>query len=421
MYPPTATHSAFSTYGETHPIKLKVVDPMSHTTETIPYGDSSWPVTPVDESNIMMIHQHPSSLPCTNLSSPMASDLSLSYPPPDISHAEPSGSFPRPPVSLSLLLEHFPDLPKFLSHPQLPCFVRLWYQFQQDIALAKEPAFRPAVQENLQHLAVQAEGILQQIFYWQHHQGDPSSYNDPESDTTFMLTALCRLKERVEVMQQVLQIIENGRVWFNQDPKQAVMPILQAVIKERQEQQQVQAMSVGGHSDYSGSSRSSSSSCSNDAAAAGTTMSESISYIHPAALSTVNDQVSSSTSPDAILTIEPYSTFTDHVAVKENGDDIAVATFGAAVTRKPESVDQVDQDTHVVTTDGIEDTISTLSAMDIDDDGDDTEYEQPEETDDDDEYIEPMPRRRSTRRRSTRTHDEEIDDLCSLLGDQEGD
>ncbi|CDH61571.1 hypothetical protein RO3G_06258 [Lichtheimia corymbifera JMRC:FSU:9682] len=407
MYPPAAAHPSFSTYEEANGIKSEVmVEPMSNMAVTIPYGDSSWPVTPVDESNAMMIHHHQpsSSLPTqqssTHLPSPMASDLSLSYPPPDVSyHADPP-SFQRPPVSLSLLLEHFPDLPRFLSHPQLPCFVRLWYQFQQDIALAKEPAFRPAVQENLQHLAVQAEGILQQIFYWQHHhQGDHPSYSDPESDTTLLLTALCRLKERVEVMQQVLQIIENGRVWFNQDPKQAVMPILQAVIKERQEQQQVHAMSVVGGSSCSGDgdgSPSPGSCCDAAAAAAVTTMPENISYIHPAALSASSDQGSTSSSPGAV---EPYSTFTD-MAAKEEED-----TAAAAVAKKPESVDhQADQAT---TNDGIEDTISTLSAMDIDDDGDDTEYEQPEESDDDDEYIEPMPRRRSTRRRSGRNHDDQ--------------
>lgn len=414
MYPPTA-HSTFSTYEEAHPIKLE--ESMSNMAVTIPYGDSSWPVTPVDESNAMMIHHHhhPSfslPTPSTHLSSP--SDFSLNYPPPDVSHhVDPSSLLsPRPPVSLSLLLEHFPDLPKFLSHPQFPCFVRLWYQFQQGIALAKEPAFRPAVQENLQHLTVQAEGILQQVFYWQHHQGD-QTYNDPESDTTLLLTALCRLKERVEVMQQVLQIIENGRVWFNQDPKQAVMPILQAVIKERQEQyhqqQQVHAMSMGSSSSSS-SSDAGSSTC-DVAAAAVTTVSEDMSYIHPAALSASSpqDQVSS-----AGLTIESYSTFTGTAAVKDGDVDVATtATIASAsVTKKPESVDQpVDQDTQAVTTsDGIEDTISTLSVMDIDDDGDDTEYEQPEESDDDDEYIEPLPRRRSTRRRSTRQHNQEMSD-----------
>lgn len=417
MYPPAAAHPSFSTYEEANGIKSEgMVEPMSNMAVTIPYGDSSWPVTPVDESNAMMIHHHhhhhpssssSSSLPSqqqssTHLPSPMASDLSLSYPPPDISYHTDPPSFQRPPVSLSLLLEHFPDLPRFLSHPQLPCFVRLWYQFQQDIALAKEPAFRPAVQENLRHLAVQAEGILQQIFYWQHHhQGDHPSYSDPESDTTLLLTALCRLKERVEVMQQVLQIIENGRVWFNQDPKQAVMPILQAVIKERQEQQQVHAMSVGGGGSSCGDGSPSPSSCCDAAAAAVTTMPENISYIHPAALSASSDQGSTSSSPGAV---EPYSTFTDMAVKEEEEDTTAVA---AAVTKQPESVD-ADQDMQVVTTnDGIEDTISTLSAMDIDDDGDDTEYEQPEESDDDDEYIEPMPRRRSTRRRSGRIHDDQ--------------
>ncbi|KAG1472414.1 hypothetical protein G6F56_001554 [Rhizopus delemar] len=102
--------------------------------------------------------------------------------------------------SLIDMLNHFPDLPLFISHQQFPTFLRLWHNFQKQIELVKEPRQRILVSTWLKLSISEIEQTMVLI-----HKMD--------SDAIFL--AFQQLKERMEIM---CQMIEMG--WFN--PSQAM-------------------------------------------------------------------------------------------------------------------------------------------------------------------------------------------------------
>lgn len=134
------------------------------------------------------------------------------------------------PFSLVEMLRHFPDLPLFISHPSFSQFSRLWLDFQKHIMMAKEPQYRTAVQAWLQSSILQAHYLMCSIVR-SHSQADC----DPEALPRSMFSAVRRLKDQMEIMHQALQIIENGRVWFDQSPLEAIAPLVETVVKIKQE------------------------------------------------------------------------------------------------------------------------------------------------------------------------------------------
>ncbi|KAI7890508.1 uncharacterized protein EV154DRAFT_603176 [Mucor mucedo] len=107
--------------------------------------------------------------------------------------------------SLNDLLFQFPDLPSFVDH---------------------DPENRPYVQSWLESTALQIHYMMVTIA--------KSSNTVPanvEASPRRMFSALRRLKDRIEIMHQVFQIIENGRVSFGQNPTEAIEPLIKAALE----------------------------------------------------------------------------------------------------------------------------------------------------------------------------------------------
>ncbi|KAI9244479.1 hypothetical protein BDA99DRAFT_529067 [Phascolomyces articulosus] len=140
-------------------------------------------------------------------------------------------------ASLSTLLSHFPDIPKYLSHAQFGHFVNYWYTFQYCIALARFDHCRPMVIQEMNTLVSHLHQLVHTIIYHQqlqhHHE---NKEEDLEEQTPFMISAIQTLKDRVHNVIQVFQVIETNRVinTTNQDPMSAIMPIVQRVLKRRE-------------------------------------------------------------------------------------------------------------------------------------------------------------------------------------------
>jgi hypothetical protein len=118
------------------------------------------------------------------------------------------------------ILQDFPDLSTFVCHKDFGVFAHLWLDLQQKTRLAKEPSERPAVQSWLKGAALHIHFLLVTIV-----KTNPGN-NDLKSEPRCMFSAFRRLKDRIEIMHQVFELIENGRVWFNQTPSQAIAPLL---------------------------------------------------------------------------------------------------------------------------------------------------------------------------------------------------
>lgn len=140
------------------------------------------------------------------------------------------------PISLVKMLRHFPDLPSFISHSEFHTFSRLWFDFQKHIMLAKEPEHRPNVQTWLQSSITQINYTMMSIAKSHSRAGD-----DSENVSRNMFSAFRQLKDHMDVVYQVFQIIENGRIWFNQSPLQAIAPLVDSVMKSKQESREVKS------------------------------------------------------------------------------------------------------------------------------------------------------------------------------------
>ncbi|KAG0756715.1 hypothetical protein G6F33_011308 [Rhizopus arrhizus] len=142
----------------------------------------------------------------------------------------------KSPISLVEMLRHFPDLPSFISHSEFHTFSRLWFNFQKHIMLAKEPEHRPNVQAWLQSSITQINYTMMSIA-----KSHSRASDDSENVSRNMFSAFRQLKDHMDVVYQVFQIIENGRIWFNQSPLQAIAPLVDSIIKSKQESREVKS------------------------------------------------------------------------------------------------------------------------------------------------------------------------------------
>ncbi|CAO3647926.1 unnamed protein product [Mucor hiemalis] len=127
------------------------------------------------------------------------------------------------------MLKHFPDLPSFLDSEHFPTFANIWFEFRKITALAKHPENRLSVQRWLESTALQIHYTMITIVK------SNSESTDPESQPRRMFSAFRRLKDRIEITHQVFSIIENGRVYLNQSPSEAIAPLLESAIKIRKD------------------------------------------------------------------------------------------------------------------------------------------------------------------------------------------
>lgn len=131
------------------------------------------------------------------------------------------------PPSLDELLCQFPDLPSFINHHDFQMFSNIWFEFQKNIMIAREPSHRLFVQTWLESTALQIHFMMVTIV----NANTPIIKENVEASPRRMFSALRRLKDRIEIMHQVFQIIENGRVSFGQSPSEAIEPLIEAAMK----------------------------------------------------------------------------------------------------------------------------------------------------------------------------------------------
>ncbi|KAI9481188.1 MAG: hypothetical protein EXX96DRAFT_565729 [Benjaminiella poitrasii] len=120
------------------------------------------------------------------------------------------------------ILLDFPDLATFVCHPDFWSFARIWLTLQRKAQLARLPENREEVQAWLKTAALQIHYLMVTIV-----KSNPGN-KDPNSLPRCMFSAFRRLKDRVEILYQVFQIIENGRVLHGQGPSEAIAPLLEA-------------------------------------------------------------------------------------------------------------------------------------------------------------------------------------------------
>lgn len=129
------------------------------------------------------------------------------------------------PPSLDELLCQFPDLPSFIDHNDFVIFSNIWFEFQKITMLAREPSHRLYVQSWLESTALQIHYMMVTIVK------SNAIEENVEALSRRMFSALRRLKDRIEIMHQVFQIIEKGRVSFGQSPTEAIEPLIRAALK----------------------------------------------------------------------------------------------------------------------------------------------------------------------------------------------
>ncbi|KAI8048265.1 hypothetical protein BDF21DRAFT_433706 [Thamnidium elegans] len=131
-------------------------------------------------------------------------------------------------ISLDQLLRNFPDLPSFIQHPLFHFFSDIWLDFQKYTALAKEPSNRSYVQTWLTSTALQIHYLMVTLVK------SSAEHEDPESSSRKLFSAFRRLKDRIEIMHQVFEIIERGRM-LGQSPTEAIAPLVDAAVKIRKD------------------------------------------------------------------------------------------------------------------------------------------------------------------------------------------
>lgn len=137
-------------------------------------------------------------------------------------------SFSSDTTANDILLEMlglFPDLPSFINSGDFPVFANLWFEYRKMSVLARHSINRPRVQNWLESAALQIHFMMVTIVKTN------IGNTDPESQTRRMFSAFRRLKDHIEITHQVFRIIENGRVFFNQSPAQAIAPLIESAMK----------------------------------------------------------------------------------------------------------------------------------------------------------------------------------------------
>lgn len=132
-------------------------------------------------------------------------------------------------LTLENILQHFPELPSFILHSQFPIFANLWLGFQKHTALAKEHTNRSYVQSWLTSTALQIHYHMVTLV----KTASPKE-QDPESSSRKLFSAFRRLKDRIEIMHEVFEIIERGRT-IGQSPTEAIAPLVDAAAQIRKE------------------------------------------------------------------------------------------------------------------------------------------------------------------------------------------
>ncbi|KAI7850521.1 hypothetical protein BDC45DRAFT_517845 [Circinella umbellata] len=149
-------------------------------------------------------------------------------------------------VSLSTLLKHFPDAPKYLGHPQFGTFVNYWYTVQKCITLARFPHHRSVVICRLHSLfSFELGALILSILQGTVQVTRENRKNeDLEKQTPYIIGAIQALKDRTRAIHHILQKIEETRMLEGQDnPMLAIIPILQQTVKQRKEQRHQQFQS----------------------------------------------------------------------------------------------------------------------------------------------------------------------------------
>ncbi|KAI8150310.1 hypothetical protein BJV82DRAFT_586709 [Fennellomyces sp. T-0311] len=133
---------------------------------------------------------------------------------------------------LEVLLTHFPEMTHFIFHPCFKPFSDYWLHFQRCVALAEFPESRAAVEQDLGIMVIELHNLVVTIF-----QSQPQQYvpEDCESSTPYIIAAVLKLRERVEVMQHTLRFLENGRL-LGKDPLTTLVPYLQYITTLCQQQ-----------------------------------------------------------------------------------------------------------------------------------------------------------------------------------------
>ncbi|GAN03762.1 hypothetical protein MAM1_0047c03217 [Mucor ambiguus] len=114
------------------------------------------------------------------------------------------------------IMQDFPDLSSFVCHPDFNGFARIWLDYQRHIHMAQYPDQRSAVFAWLKMAALQLHFCLVTLV---------RSSPDRNEEDANMFSAFRRLKDRVEIMHSVINIVENGRL-LGQSPLEAIAPLM---------------------------------------------------------------------------------------------------------------------------------------------------------------------------------------------------
>jgi hypothetical protein len=114
------------------------------------------------------------------------------------------------------MMQDFPDLSSFVCHQDFNSFARIWLDYQRNIHLAQHLQHRSDVLAWLKAAALQLHFCLVTLV-----RSSPKR-ND---EATSMFSAFRRLKDRVEIMYSVINIVENGRK-IGQTPLEAIAPLV---------------------------------------------------------------------------------------------------------------------------------------------------------------------------------------------------
>ncbi|KAI8967894.1 hypothetical protein BDF20DRAFT_839734 [Mycotypha africana] len=120
------------------------------------------------------------------------------------------------------ILKEFPDLATFICHNDFNTFSQIWLELQRQKDLARYPTNRMAVQAWLKATALQIHFNLVTLV-----KSNPAN-SELNSEPRRMFSAWRRLKDRVEVTHQIIRIVEDRRVSYNQTPKEAITDLQQA-------------------------------------------------------------------------------------------------------------------------------------------------------------------------------------------------
>lgn len=131
------------------------------------------------------------------------------------------------PISLVEMLCHFPDLPSFISHAEFPNFLRLWFDFQTHIT--KKPGQRQIAQAWIRNSLNEIHRIMLSIASTR-----PDTAYDPEAVPCSMFLAFRQLKDHLEAMYQMFQIVEDDCVWLNQHSLETSSPLVDMTAKVKQ-------------------------------------------------------------------------------------------------------------------------------------------------------------------------------------------